>query len=619
MSRTARVIGAAVVALLSVASLVAAGLATRVFTYDPKVPLTSCMTFGPLDAYRLEWSIDTTVREVLQLRFTANVQRGYTAMGFTVDSSIQLVSGSPVESLPCMRRLYDNYSPYHVDGNVYAAYPETPANAVFENISHVSHYVMRNLSITARKTLDSGGNLRTNVTLLWGYGIQSMYRASCYNLDVSSITEYALLNVTFTDPYYRAVNGSCPVYNGPISSYLGRPQLKVPPAALLDAEINENTRMAGLLIGGHMLLETGRSAPTFSVPPGFVLAGENYGNVCQSSLSSLRMVWNGFTDPIGGVQYYTVTAGTAARPSLYLDRVNVGTNLGYTFNGLTLTRNETMFISISSFNFAGLSRTVALPPMRILNNFAPIFGVVRDGTVAETSNGAVTIRYIAVTNRLAASWANYTTEDHSAINVTTNVTTENGYDYAVGIFGQAPNSFLNWVSVPGVFNTQLVLTGLTLTHGVRYYITVRTRNCAGVTVTASSPGVTVDVVSPGVGRVFFSNRTYSKTNPNVKRSSLLWVSWTGFSDTTSGIAMYEYAIGKTVKPVNPLTNAGMIVNWTSVGLLTRTPSPLRLTELSPSVQALVPLGTLLYAYVRATDAMGNAAIGASNSTRVVAN
>jgi hypothetical protein len=82
--------------------------------------------------------------------------------------------------------------------------------------------------------------------------------------------------------------------------------------------------------------------------------------------------------------------------------------------------------------------------------------------------------------------------------------------------------------------------------------------------------------------------------------------------------MYEYAIGKTPKPLDPTSNLGMIIGWTSVSLNTRTPSPKRIYDLAPATQALVPVGTLLYAYVKATDRAGNWAIAHSNSTLIEA-
>lgn len=586
---------------------------TQTFTYNPKVPLTHCMRFGPLDAYQFEWTVDTSVKRALEMRFTANLQRGYTTFGFTKNSNLQLISGYPPEALPCARRLYDNYSPYNLAGDVYPSYPETPANEVYYNISHVSHYVMRNLSTTAKTMLDSGGNLSTNVTLLWGFGLESMYNDACYNLDMTGTAEYGQMVVTFTDDFYRVVNGSCPTYQGNTTSWRNLPKLGT---VLLEKESNQNTRMAGLLIGGDMLLQTGQAAPTYVVPPGYVEAGENYANACQSSRNSLKMRWGGFSDKVGGVQYYEVTAGTAAQPSRYLDRINVGTNQGYTFNGVGLARNDTIYITLAAINFAGLKTEVHLPAMRVLNNNDPTFGVVLDGTAAQTLGGNVTVLYTQSLTSLSANWLDYITQDHSAIDANTSAVTENGYDYAVGIYGQNPDSFVAWTHVAS-FQTAITLSGLTLAHGTRYYFGIRTTNCAGVQVIGTSPGITVDVVSPSRGFVYFSNRT-GFTNPTIKRSNRLEVNWMAFSDYTSGIAMYEYAIGKTAMPLSDTSNLGMIVPWTSVGLAKRVTNPTKIYSLSLAIQALVPVGTLLYAYVKATDGAGNWAIAHSNSTTVVA-
>jgi len=104
----------------------------------------------------------------------------------------------------------------------------------------------------------------------------------------------------------------------------------------------------------------------------------------------------------------------------------------------------------------------------------------------------------------------------------------------------------------------------------------------------------------------------------IKRSNKLSVNWVGFSDTTSGIAYYEYAIGTTPAPQDPTSNLGMVVPWTNVALALRVNQPKTIYSLDASAQALATPGSTLYAYVKATDQAGNWAIGYSNSTTVVA-
>ena len=75
--------------------------------------------------------------------------------------------------------------------------------------------------------------------------------------------------------------------------------------------------------------------------------------------------------------------------------------------------------------------------------------------------------------------------------------------------------------------------------GQKNYVTVTAVNAAGLRKTVTSDGVTVDYTSPVAGKVVFG-----QNNPTVyiKDGDTIYVHWSEFEDTVSGIRSYEFAL-----------------------------------------------------------------------------
>jgi hypothetical protein len=135
-------------------------------------------------------------------------------------------------------------------------------------------------------------------------------------------------------------------------------------------------------------------------------------------------------------------------------------------------------------------------------------------------------------------------------------------------------------------STSATGTGLGLTNGSTYYVTVRaTDNAGNVGAPATSDGITVDTAPPAPGAV---NDGPGADADFQGDTTSIAANWAGFADAGSGVATYAWAIGTTPggTDVRPFTNVGAATAATAAGLS-------------------LARGTKYYVTVRATDAVGN--------------
>ena len=157
------------------------------------------------------------------------------------------------------------------------------------------------------------------------------------------------------------------------------------------------------------------------------------------------------------------------------------------------------------------------------------------------------------------------------------------YEYAIGLTPGDTN-VITWTE-NGV-ETNAIVSNLDLIHDSTYYASVRATDAVGHVSTISiSNGIVVDMFDPISGLVYDGlTEDADWTNSD----STLEISWSGFIDTVSGIALYEYAIGTTPGAIN-------VITWTENGVD---------TNVIVSNLDLIHDGTY-YASVRATDAVGH--------------
>ncbi|XP_078696223.1 uncharacterized protein LOC144924666 [Branchiostoma floridae x Branchiostoma belcheri] len=134
--------------------------------------------------------------------------------------------------------------------------------------------------------------------------------------------------------------------------------------------------------------------------------------------------------------------------------------------------------------------------------------------------------------------------------------------------------------------SEVLIDGLTLQSGMKYFSNVRAYSHAGLHTTVSSDGFVVDTEPPSAGVVYDGLDIHDRDYQNC--SSHVAASWHGFSDLQSYIHHYVWCVGST-----PGTDD--ILTCTDVGL--------RLSDVK-EISPVLTSGTKYYSTVYAVDAAG---------------
>lgn len=153
------------------------------------------------------------------------------------------------------------------------------------------------------------------------------------------------------------------------------------------------------------------------------------------------------------------------------------------------------------------------------------------------------------------------------------------YEIAIGSSAGASDVY-TWTNVGAVTSTSV--SGLGLSHGSSYYLSVRGVSNGEVSGTLSADGWTVDNVDPNPAAAADDG----VNQPVLTQTNM--ITWTAGSDADSGIAHYEVSIGLTA-------GAADVVGWTPVGNVTS----YQFTGMS------FTSGTTYYVSVQAVDQAGN--------------
>ncbi len=249
----------------------------------------------------------------------------------------------------------------------------------------------------------------------------------------------------------------------------------------------------------------------------------------------------------------------------------------YTITGLApgsyLVQADANGYAMEYYNGVYTSASATLVPVTAPDASAPTTPVVTDDG-ATTSNAA----------QLHASWIAADAESVIA-----------EYQYAIGTTSGGAD-VVGWTSTGT--DAQVTKTGLSLTVGSTYYISVKAGNAGGLwSGVGTSDGIAViapDTTAPTTPVVADDGATTDTANQ-------LHAAWTA-ADAESGIAEYQYAIGTA-------SGGTDIVNWTSAGTAaTVTRTGLTLTT-----------GATYYFSVKARNGSGVwSEVGASDGIQVVA-
>ncbi|MEI6914772.1 MAG: PQQ-binding-like beta-propeller repeat protein, partial [Armatimonadota bacterium] len=246
------------------------------------------------------------------------------------------------------------------------------------------------------------------------------------------------------------------------------------------------------------------------------------------SNSQLHASWSA-SDTQSGIAGFEYAIGTTAGTTDVRSWTALQANQ-VTVTGLSLQDGQIYYFAVRARNGAGQWSAVGFSDGITIDSTPPSTPVVTD-------DGA----YTTMGDSLHATW--FSSEPHTAIT---------DYQYAIGTTAGGSN-IVNWTSAG--LATSITRTGLSLSDGGSYYISVKATKRSGLTSTVGiSDGIIVDRTPPTMPVV---------TDDGAFTSSLdsLHAAWTA-SDAQSGIADYQYAIGTTAGGTN-------VVNYTSVGTATQ--------------------------------------------------
>lgn len=286
-----------------------------------------------------------------------------------------------------------------------------------------------------------------------------------------------------------------------------------------------------------------------------------------SSPTELTASWT-TSDPESGIASCEYAVGSAPGASDVRGWTVVGPVTSAVIGGLSLVDARTYYISIRATNGAGLVSEVGTSDGILIDLTPPSTPTVADDGACTTNPG-----------QLHAVWASWDAQSGIA-----------KYEYAVGT-AAGSTDVLGWTDAGSA--TEKTIAGLSLQSGMRYYISVRATNGAGlVSAVGASDGILVDATPPTTPLVTDDGSFTSST-------TTLHASWSA-DDPETGIALYEYSIG---------TSAGSadVVGWVGVGSA---------TSVVRSDLALVS-GMSYFINVRATNTVGLvSAVGSSDGIMV---
>ena len=293
-----------------------------------------------------------------------------------------------------------------------------------------------------------------------------------------------------------------------------------------------------------------------SSPP---LAGDVY--VGQPSRSGRRKTyicnnsvvisWKEFSDRESGIRRCNVSVLDQARNVIFVKTSNSSTG------NITLSANISLLhgeynASIVCMNNAGLASSSS--SIFVIDNTPPIqtgpiiAGVFRDGN----------FQYQSEDKSIAASWPLFTDLESGIENYYAAIGTQPYHD--------------NIVSFENVhLATRINKTGLSLSQGDIYYITVIAINLAGLSTNVSSAGLIIDTSSPLAGnddiKDGFGGEDIDYFSPKMRLSA----HWENITDPESGIIHSQYCLG--TKPlgcqIRPMTSIGRNISFTCPDCIVR--------------------------------------------------
>ncbi|KAL9987468.1 hypothetical protein ACROYT_G001781 [Oculina patagonica] len=252
--------------------------------------------------------------------------------------------------------------------------------------------------------------------------------------------------------------------------------------------------------------------------------------------SSLAVTWTGFTDPESGIKTIKWAIGKDCEQlkqdggDFYTDMAAYDSVDGVNIENQTLVGNETYCACIRVTNGAGLHRTDCSPKMLVILGKLSA-GVVSDGPVTSANDIDFQLDDRAI-------WAHWRGFEDPVFGISR-------YDWCIRDLPPNPSGSEScawpFIEVHRLKTRASRFHNLTLTHGKKYYVTVKAENTRGDTVMSSSDGVVIDRTPPIAKSIRISPSSGKETLFLTSLSAPV-VTWS-IEDPESGISHFLVSAG----------------------------------------------------------------------------
>jgi len=248
----------------------------------------------------------------------------------------------------------------------------------------------------------------------------------------------------------------------------------------------------------------------------------------QSSLSSMAANWEGIWDLESGIEKFEWSVGTSVNDKTSVqDYTDVGLSTHVKSKGiLNLSSGTKYHVHLKVTNQAGAVRELVSDGV-IADGTPPIPSTIYPGFGSQDGwsyNEQEKAFYSASESDIAVYWNRFS-EPESEVWY---------YKWAIGTSkcGTQVQPLINtgWSN-----HTNTTVTDLVFRSGVKYYVTVMSRNRAGLVSRSCSDAIVFDNTPPHPGKVYVGHPVRDKEKKAFVSNNSVAISWEGFSDPESGI------------------------------------------------------------------------------------
>ena len=276
-----------------------------------------------------------------------------------------------------------------------------------------------------------------------------------------------------------------------------------------------------------------------TTPPsvGNVTVGNNAETKYFRKTDLITAEWHGFVDNESRLDHFEWAICLAStKDKCSISYVNVAIKTAINIDALGLDYGVSYAVIIRAFNKVGLF-SEATSNQFILDGTGPSAGTVYDGSQPRKD-----IEFQSSTIQLSANWSPFTDSNGEIAE----------YEMCVGA---EPGTCEESDFVGFDVNLSGTITGLSLKHNKRYYVTVRATSKSGYSTAATSNGVRVDS-TPAVRGMVRDGWALTDIDYQADKT-YIYANWEEFQDEESGVTTYSWCAGtgKGICDIVPKTDA----------------------------------------------------------------